>query len=59
MDNLALDANSPAVDDANLAKAFLQSLIQVLLDNNMDLFWLERMEVDGILDRYVVHGESI
>jgi hypothetical protein len=25
----------------------------------MDLFWLERMEVDGILDRYVVHGESI
>jgi hypothetical protein len=59
MDDLALDPNTAAVDDAHFPKTFLHRLIQVFLDNDMDLVWLEGMKVDGILDRDVVHTESI
>ena len=59
LDDLALHANSPAVDDADLVKASLHRLIEVFLDDNVDLFRLKRMEVDGIFDWDVVHGESI
>ena len=59
MDDLALDANAAAVDDSNLAKAPLNGLIKVFLDNNMDLAGLKGVEIDGILDRDVVHTESI
>ena len=59
MDDLALDAGAAAVDDADLAKAPLDGLIKVFLHNNMDLPWLKPVEIDGILDRDVVHTESI
>ena len=59
MDNLALDANSPAVDDANLTKTFLHRLIQIFFHYDMDLLRPERVKVDGILDWDVVHNESI
>ncbi len=57
--DLALDADAAAVDDANLAKAPLDRLIQIFLHHNVDFGGLKGMEVDGILNRDVVHGESI
>ena len=59
MNDLALYPNAAAVDDADFTKAFPHRLIEVLLDNDMDLFWLESVKVDGILDWDVVHTESI
>ena len=59
MHDLALDAGSAAMDDANLAKSTLDGLIQIFLDHNVDFLRLERVEVDGILDWDVVHGDSI
>ena len=59
VDDLALYTNAAAVDDTNFTKTFLHCLIQVLLHNDMDLVRLERVKVDGILDRDVVHSESI
>ena len=59
MNDLALDANAAAMNDSDLAKAFLDGLIQVFLHDNMDLLRLERVKVNGILDWDVVHTESI
>lgn len=59
VDDLALDTDAAAMDDTNLAKAPLDRLIQIFLDNDMDFLRLEGVEVDGILDRDVVHSESI
>ena len=59
MDDLPLDADAPAMDDADLAKTPLSRLIQIFLDHDMNLPGLEGVEVDGILDRDVVHNESI
>lgn len=56
MDNLTLDANSSAVDDANLTKTFLDRLIQIFFDHDMDFLRLEWVKVDGILDWDVVHS---
>ena len=59
VDDLALHPDAAAMDDANLAKTFLHRLIQIFLHDDMNLLRLERMQVDGILDRDVVHSESI
>ena len=59
LDNLALHADAAAVDDANLAKTLFNRLIKIFLDHDMDFLRLEGMEVYGILDWDVVHGESI
>jgi hypothetical protein len=59
MDDLALYANAAAVDDANFPKTFLHRLIQVFLHDDMELPWLECVKVNVILDRDVVHTESI
>lgn len=59
VDDLALYADAAAVDDADLAKAAAHGLIEILRHHDMDLLRLESMEVDGILDRDFVHGESI
>jgi len=59
MDDLALYPDAAAVNDAHFPKTCLDRLIQVFLHNDMNLLWLERMEVNGILDRDVVHTESI
>ena len=57
--DFALDADPPAVNDSDLAKAALNGLIEVFLHDNMNLLGLKRMEIDGILDWDVVHDESI
>ena len=48
-----------AMNDADLAKPALDGLVEVFLDDDMDLFRLESVEVNGVLDRDVVHRESI
>jgi hypothetical protein len=59
LNDLALDAHAAAVDDADLRKPALDGLIEVFLEHNMDLPGLKAMQVDGVLDRDVVHAESI
>jgi len=59
VDDLALYPDAAAVNDADLPKTFLDRLIEVFLHYDMNLLWLERMKVNGILDRDVVHTESI
>jgi len=59
VDNLSLHSDAAAVNKANFPKTFLHRLIQVFLHNDMNLPWLERVKVDGILDWDVVHIESI
>ena len=59
MDDLALDAGAAAMDDADLANALLDGLIQIFLDDDVDFLRLEGVKVDGILDWDVVHSESI
>jgi hypothetical protein len=49
-DDFPLHAHAPAVDDPDLSKAALNRLIQVFLDNNMDLAWLKRVQVDRVFD---------
>ena len=55
VDDLALHAGAAAVDDPDLPKTPLNRLIKILLDNNVDLAWLEGVQVDGVLDWNVVH----
>src|SRR5262245_35102054 len=57
--DFALHANASAVDDPNLAKAFCDRLIEILLHHHRNLARLKRMQVDGILDRHFVHDASI
>jgi len=59
LDDLALYANAPAMDDPHFAKALRHRLIEILLHNRRDLSRLKRMQVDGILDRHFVHAVSI
>jgi hypothetical protein len=59
MHDLAQNADPTAVDDTNLPKSPQHSLIQVFLDNNVDFLWLKRVKVNGILNRDVLHSESI
>lgn len=54
-DDFTLDADSPAVDDPNLGIAPPDRLIQILLDDDGDFLRLERVEVDRVLDRNLVH----
>lgn len=54
LDDLPLDADSPAVDDPDLSKSFSNGLIEVFLDDGLDLAGLERVEVDRVLDGEVV-----
>ena len=58
MDDLALHAGAPTVDDPDLSKAALNRLIEILLDNNMDLSWLKGVQVDGVFDWDVVHRRN-
>ena len=43
------------MDDPNLVKAALDGLVEVFLENDADLPRLECVEIDGILDGYLVH----
>jgi len=59
LDNLSLDSDAAAMNDANFAKPLLDCLKQVFLHNHRDFARLERMKVDGILDRNFMHTVSI
>jgi tRNA-2-methylthio-N6-dimethylallyladenosine synthase len=58
-DDFPLHADAPAVNDANLAKAFRHRLIEIFLHDYRNLARLKRMQVDEILDRHFVHAASI
>jgi tRNA-2-methylthio-N6-dimethylallyladenosine synthase len=51
-----LHSDTAAVNDADLTKASLDRLIKVFLDYNLDFPRLERMQVDGVFDRNLVHS---
>ena len=59
MNDFALHADAASVDDAHLSESPAHSLVEVFVDDNLDFLWLESVEVDGILDRDVMHTESI
>lgn len=50
LDAAALDALAPAVDDADLVKACLLRLVEVLLDDGGDVAGGEVVEIDRLLD---------
>jgi len=58
-DDLLLDADPPSVDDPDLAKSLPDGLIEVFLNDGPHLPRLESVEVDRVLDRYLVHCVSI
>lgn len=51
VDNGSLDALAPAVDQAHLAEAETDGLLQVLVDDRRDVPRGERVEIERILDR--------
>src|SRR5262252_7540777 len=55
-DDLALHADTSAMDNTDLAKAPQDGLIEVFLHNNLDVAWLKRMQVQGVFDRNLVHS---
>ena len=59
MDDLALHADTSAVDDPDFSKAALNRLIEVFLHNNVDLAWLEGVQVDEVFDWNVVHRQWV
>jgi hypothetical protein len=44
------------MDDPDLGKPPPDSLIKVLLHNDLDFLRLEGMEVDRVFDRYLMHS---
>jgi hypothetical protein len=59
MDELPLDADPFPVDDAYLAKAEGYRLVQVFLDDDSNLPWLKRMQIDGVPDWDFMHLSRI
>jgi tRNA-2-methylthio-N6-dimethylallyladenosine synthase len=55
-DNLPLHTNAASVDNAHLAKTPLDGLIEIFLHDNMDFARLERVQVDEVFDRNLVHA---
>src|SRR5712671_6357007 len=56
MDDLALHADAAPVDDANLAKASPDGLVQVFFNDDLDFPRLKGVKVDGVFDRNLVHS---
>ena len=59
LDDFALDADPPAVDDADLPKTALEGLMQILLYDYRNFTRLKGVKVDRVLDRDFVHKSSI
>ena len=59
MDDFALHADAASMDDPDLLKSALDGLKEILFHHNFYLTRLERVQVDGILDRQFVHIPSI
>ena len=58
-DDFPLDADSTAMDDAHAGESTVQGLVEVFLDHNGNLTGLEGMKVDGVLDRNLVHFDTV
>ena len=54
--DLALHANAAAVDDADFPESALDGLVEVFLHYNPDFGGLERVQVDAVFDRNLVHS---
>src|SRR5207245_5674068 len=50
-----LRANTAAVNDADFVEASLNRLIQILFHHDLDFLRLERVEINGVFDRNLVH----
>jgi hypothetical protein len=59
LDDLALDTDSAAVNDADFPETAGDSLVKVFFHNDLNLAWLEGVEVDGVLNRDFVHRSRI
>jgi hypothetical protein len=53
LDDGALHANAPAVNQPDLSKAARNTLVQVLVDDGSDVSWGEGVKVERVLDREV------
>ena len=58
-DNVSLNADPFAVDDADFLEAALDRLIQKLFHNRAYFFGLKRVQVDRVFDRDFVHGLTL
>jgi hypothetical protein len=58
-DDFALNANTFPVDDPDDFKSTLNCLVQVFFDHDSDFTGLEGVKVDGILDRNLVHFDTV
>jgi len=56
VDDFTLHADASAVNDADLAETAPDSLKQVLFHDNFDFSRLERVEIDAVFDRNLVHS---
>ena len=54
--DLALHTDATAVDNPDLAESALHGLIEIFLHNHSDVTGLERVQVDGVFDRNLVHS---
>jgi len=59
VDHLALDSNSPTVNDSHDFKSTLHGLVEVLLDNHTHLFGLKCVQIYRIFNRQLVHLSRI
>ncbi len=55
LNDLALHADASAMNNADLVEATPDGLVKVFLKDDVDLFRLECVEIDGVLDGYLVH----
>jgi tRNA-2-methylthio-N6-dimethylallyladenosine synthase len=55
-DHFSLHADSAAVDDSDLSKPALDGLIKIFFNDNSNFARLERVQVDGVFDRNLVHS---
>jgi len=56
LDKLSLDPDTAAMDDPDLPKPPSHRLILVFVDHNPDFSRLKSVQVDGVLNRDLVHS---
>ena len=56
MNDFALYADAAAMDNANLTKAALDGLIEVLFHHDLNLSRLKGVQIDRVFDRNLVHS---
>lgn len=46
--DVALDADSTAVNDSNFLESRLATLLKIFFHNARDVLWMKRMEIDKV-----------